>query len=93
MILCSQTWNFQYACFSQSDDSDQDWGKPSAERIKGSDFRKWDQFDAEAEAAKVDDHDEKDEDIKAAAERLAKSRSSGSKDIIDTSGKIFCSWR
>ncbi|XP_030830339.1 sperm-associated antigen 1 [Strongylocentrotus purpuratus] len=64
--------------------SSKEWGKPSSERIKGSDFKQWDKYDADEEEAKVED---KDEGMKAAYEKLARARSATeARAEIDTSG-------
>ncbi|XP_071483672.1 sperm-associated antigen 1-like [Diadema antillarum] len=62
-----------------------DWGKPSSERIRGSDYRSWDKYDVDAEVEKMDKN-VKEESLKKAAERLAKAQSTSLKDAINTEG-------
>ncbi|XP_041464740.1 sperm-associated antigen 1-like isoform X2 [Lytechinus variegatus] len=68
----------------KKNESSKEWGKPSAERIKGSDFRQWDKYNADEEEARVDD---KDGGMKAAYEKLSNARSAAeARTNIDTSG-------
>ncbi|XP_072042078.1 sperm-associated antigen 1-like isoform X2 [Amphiura filiformis] len=59
----------------QNEDSDQAWGKPSKDRIKSHDYRKWDKYDAETEAKKIEGADDKGQRLRDAASELSASRS------------------